>query len=214
MEPLHRIRVVLKLNKKKINVLLGQIWAIYTAMNANVAQFPNPVVALATFLGLYKAASAAQQLVQTKASGAVAARGPSIAALLVAAESLRAYVESLCANLTAEQAAALAAAAGMKIFETAVHNKPALQASYGSLSGDVVLIANALLLAGKGRGGRLFNWQWSADGGKTWVTIPPTTHADTAISGLTPLTVYLFRVAVSKGKTAGAFSQAVSLIVH
>jgi hypothetical protein len=82
MEPLHRIHVVLKLNKKKINILLGQIWAIYTAMNANSAQLPNPVVALATFLGLYQAAAVAQQLVQAKEPGAVAARGPRIAALL------------------------------------------------------------------------------------------------------------------------------------
>jgi hypothetical protein len=203
MEPLRRNRVVMKLDTRRINILLGQIWAIYTAMNANSAQFTNPVVALATFLGLYQAASAAQQLVQAKAPGAVAARGPRIAALLTAAESLRGYVETLCAALTAEQAAALAAAAGMKIAETPARNKPALQANRGSL-----------LLAGKGRGGRLFNWQYSADGGKTWVAAPSTTDADTSISGLTPLTAYLFRVSVGMGKTEGAWSQAVSLIVH
>jgi hypothetical protein len=214
MEPLRRNRVVMKLDTRRINILLGQIWAIYTAMNANHAQFPSPVVALATFLSLYQAAVVAQQLVQTKAPGAVAARGPSIAALLIAAESLRGYVETLCATLTLEQATALAAAAGMKIAGSPARNKPALQANRGSLSGNVVLIANALLLAGKGKGRRLFNWQYSADGGKTWVAVPSTTDADTSISGLTPLTAYLFRVSVGMGKTEGAWSQAVSLIVH
>jgi hypothetical protein len=102
----------------------------------------------------------------------------------------------------------------MKIAETPVRNKPALQANRGSLSGNVVLIANALLLAGKGKGRRLFNWQYSADGGKTWVAVPSTTDADTSISGLTPLTTYLFRVSIGMGKTEGAWSQIVSLIVH
>ena len=148
---LHKIRVILSLNKRNINILLGQLYAIYVAMNANEAQFPSPVVALATFFALWQAASAAQQLAQTKAPGAVAARGPEIAAVLNAAESLRAYVESLCVTLTSEQAAALAVAAGMRLAALPAHHKPALQANRGAVSGVVVLIANALLRVEPGR---------------------------------------------------------------
>ena len=151
---------------------------------------------------------------QAKQPGAAKARGAAFDALLTAAEQLRAYVEALCANLSVEQATALAAAAGMKIALSPIHSKPILQANRGSLSGNVVLIANALLLAGKGRGRKFFNWAWSADGGKTWVALPPTTDATTSVSGLTPLTTYLFRVSANTRKVEGAWSQAVSLIVH
>ena len=102
----------------------------------------------------------------------------------------------------------------MKIAVTPTRIKPELQAIRGSLSGNVILIANALLLAGKGRGRRLFNWAWSADGGKTWVALPSTTDATTSVSGLTPLTTYLFRASANTRKVEGAWSQAVSLIVH
>jgi hypothetical protein len=211
---MNHLRVVMKLKKNAFNILLGQLWAIYVAMDANQAQFPNPVVALATFLTLWQTASTAQKLAQTKEPGSAKARTAAFVPLLTAAESLRAYVEALCQSLNAEQAAALAAAAGMKIVASPSRSKPALQANRGSLSGVVVLIANALLLAGNGRGRKLFNWAWSADGGKTWVALPATTDAVTSVSGLTPLTTYLFRVSANTRKVAGAFSQAVSLIVH
>jgi|HubBroStandDraft_2_1064218.scaffolds.fasta_scaffold409531_2 hypothetical protein len=213
MKVLHKIRVILALNKKSINILLGQLYAIYVAWNANQGQFPNPVIAVAAYLALWQAASAAQQLVQAKAHGAVAARGPKVAAVLNAAEQFRAYVESLCVNLTSEQAAALAAAGGMQLAALPVHKKPALQANRGAVSGAVVLIANALLLAGGSRGRRCFNWQSSTDG-KNWVSLPSTPDAITTVSGLTPLTAYLFRVSVSTTKGEGAWSQAVSVVVH
>ena len=79
MNTLFHIRVVTKLKKNAANILLGQIWAIYTAMNANIAQFQNPVVTMAALLALWQAASAAQKLVQAKTHGARDSRTAAIA---------------------------------------------------------------------------------------------------------------------------------------
>ncbi len=172
------------------------------------------MIALAAYLGLWQAASAAQQVALTKAPGAAKERDAKVTLVVNAAKSLRAYVESLCVNLTAEQAAALAAAAGMRLAAIPVHNKPALQANRGPISGVVVLLANTLLLVGKTRARIFFSWACSADGGKTWTALPSTTDATTTVSGLTPMTTYLFRVCASTRKGQGAWSQAVSVVVH
>jgi hypothetical protein len=39
MQVLHKIRVILALHRKNINLLLGQLYAIYVAMSANASQF-------------------------------------------------------------------------------------------------------------------------------------------------------------------------------
>jgi hypothetical protein len=60
-----------------------------------------------------------------------------------------------------------------------------------------------------------FNWQWSADGGRTWNSVPPTPLASTEIPGLALLSTYSFRVSVTISKQpAGPWSDAVSLLVH
>jgi hypothetical protein len=102
----------------------------------------------------------------------------------------------------------------MRLAAIPVHNKPALQANRGPISGVVVLLANTLLLVGKTRARIFFSWACSADGGKTWTALPSTTDATTTVSGLTPMTTYLFRVCASTRKGQGAWSQAVSVVVH
>jgi hypothetical protein len=90
-----------------------------------------------------------------------------------------------------------------------------LEAKLGTASGSVVLRANETLLVGRGvRKRAAFNWQLSADGGKTWTNAPSTPLASTAIDGLTPLTTYAFRVCVTVSKATGEWSQAVTLLVH
>jgi hypothetical protein len=36
------------------------------------------------------------------------------------------------------------------------------------------------------KGAKANEWQYSLDGGKTWIDLPPTTKASTAIQNLTP----------------------------
>jgi hypothetical protein len=59
----------------------------------------------------------------------------------------------------------------------------------------------------------LFNWQYSVDGGKTFVSAPSTPLASTEIQGLPTMTTVMFRVSVLVSRTPGEWSQAVALFV-
>jgi hypothetical protein len=59
-----------------------------------------------------------------------------------------------------------------------------------------------------------YEWDYSTDGGKTWVLAPSTLQAKTTIAGLTPGATVLFRYrAVTKAGEAD-WSQPVSLLIQ
>ena len=124
------------------------------------------------------------------------------------------YVQSI-ADASPEQAIAIISAAAMAVGKTPTHGKPFLQAKPGGQPGAASLVANAGLLAGKRSSKKVtFNWQYSADAGKTWQQAPSTPLANTEIASLTPMTVYAFRVSVTVSKTVGEWSPAVNLLVR
>lgn len=210
----HRVRATLGINKKNIPAVLALAKAVYDGMLANPTLFPSPNPALAVLLALLTALDAAQRVVATRVQGAAALRDQKRDALITALESLRMYVQSLC-DANPEQAVALIKAAGMSVAQVTTHDKPVLQAKQGAAPGSVILVANETVLVGKGVHKKaLFNWQMSADGGKTWTALPPTPLATTEVAGLTSLATYAFRVSVTVGKVTGEWSQAVTVVVH
>ena len=129
------------------------------------------------------------------------------------AELLRAYVEQLC-NASPEQAATLAQAAAMDIASTPVRAKVPLRARQGAQPGMVILHASVALLA-TGKGGRYWCWEYSIDGGASWVVAPSTPGAKTTLSGLPVLKECQFRVAVNQSKTGqGPWTAPVPFLVH
>jgi hypothetical protein len=59
-----------------------------------------------------------------------------------------------------------------------------------------------------------YEWQYSNDGGKTWITAPVTLQAKTTIAGLVPGSTVQFKYrAVTKTGEAD-WSQPLSLLVH
>ena len=91
---------------------------------------------------------------------------------------------------------------------------PLLRARQGDHSGSVKLYASVALLV-TGKGGRFFNWEYSLDGGVTWVAAPSTPQSKTTISGLPTLKQVLFRTSVTLTKTGqGPWTDGVSFIVH
>jgi hypothetical protein len=50
--------------------------------------------------------------------------------------------------------------------------------------------------------------------GKVWTSVPSTPYAKTTITDLTALTTYLFRVSLTDKNGEGAWSQALSFLVH
>ena len=94
---------------------------------------------------------------------------------------LRAYVESI-ADGDPTNAAAIANSAGMEVRKTPlVTKKNAVNVKKAPLSGSIVVTAK---VGTKKK--QAHQWEYSIDGGKTWVDAPPTTQAKTTIIGLTP----------------------------
>jgi hypothetical protein len=214
MNPAHRVRAVLKLPKFKIATLLAVSKAMYNAFEANPSLLPQPNPPLATVQTQIQALDVAQQATSTRAKGTVATRNAKRDVLVTSLESWRTYVQTQC-DANPEQAEAIIAAAGMAVAKVPVHAKAVLAAKLGVASGSVTLEANATLLVGRGvKKHAAYSWQYSADGGKTWTNAPATPLASTTIEGLTPLTMYSFRVAATVSKTVGAWSQAVTVLVR
>jgi hypothetical protein len=87
-------------------------------------------------------------------------------------------------------------------------HKPMLAAVMGSAPLEVLLQAKA---AGKGAA---YDWEYSTNGGTTWVAMPMTNVAHTALPGATQGTTYLFRYCFTLKNVTSAWSQTVSLFVH
>ena len=211
---IHRLRAVLGLDKSNTLVLLAQAKAIHNALNANLTLFPALSPPLSTLAEQIDALDAAEQAVSTHTKGTAAVRDAKRDILIASLESIRAQVQVI-ADASPEQAAIIITAAGMKIASSPAHAKPLLAAKLGKQAGSVRLRANAsLLTAGKGSKKTSFNWQYSPDGGKTWISAASTPLATTIVEDLTPLTTYGFRVSVTDSDGPGEWSQAVNLLVQ
>ena len=192
--------------------------AMANSIQANIASFPALPITIAAYVALQTAFVLAQQVAtETKAKGSAKLRNLKAIALWNAMELIQKYIQGLANGLSAEAAASLIESGGLLVAKAAKHPKAALTAALTATQGNVLLEANRALLVGKddARKHVLFNWQWSGDGGKTWNSVASTPVATTVIPGLTPLTTYSFRVSVTVSKEpAGAWSQAISLLVH
>jgi hypothetical protein len=210
----HRVRAALGIDKRKISALLALAHAVYEGMLANPGLFPSPNPALPALLALIAALEAAEVTTRTRVRGAAAVRDARRDELCTALENERMYVQSLC-DASPEQALTLIKGAGMDAAKLGAQAKPVLHAKQGTQSGCVILVANETLLVGRGvHKKRLFNWQMSADGGKTWTLLPPTPLASTEVTGLTPGTTYAFRVSATVARMTGDWSQPVSIMVR
>ena len=77
----------------------------------------------------------------------------------------------------------------------------------GTVSGTVNIVAKAT------KGAKQNQWQYSLDGGKTWIDLPPTTKARTAVASLTPGTTVTVRQRVFTKAGVGDWGQPVSQFV-
>ena len=214
MSIIHRIRIILSIARNNSPALITQSKAIYAGFTTNVGLLPNPVPPPPVVLAQIQDFEVAQQATKTGTRGTVAVRNAKREVLVTSLESWRMCAQAQC-DANPEQAAAIAAAACMTVAKTPGPAKPLLGVKQLPQSGAVLLSANLGLLVGKGNHKRVtLNWQYSADGGKTWTSVPSTPLASTEIAGLTPLTTYLFRVSATVSKIVGEWSQAVSFLVR
>jgi hypothetical protein len=214
MSAVRTIRLVLKARKSNVPFFLVILQAMFTGLKNHPQLFVTTPIDLAIFLSQIQNLVALQQSVKGGPKGAAAARDTARDVCYASAETLRVYVQGLCANAP-EQSVTLAQAAGLQIQAASTRHKPALGVKQGAHPGEVLLSANAkVLVLNKGRAGRFFNWAYSING-TDWIAVTSTTKARTTLSGLPPLTLCSFRVSVTESKTGpGEWSQAVTFAVR
>jgi hypothetical protein len=200
----HRSIVRLKFPTKVLD-LIDLAKLIIQAMTGNAA-YPNPDPPLATIQAAIADLESAEAAVHTRARGAVATRNEKRAALIALLQQLKGYVQKV-ADVDREHAPSLIQSAGMSVKNMAVHPKRVFGVKRGKVSGSVALVTASA-------GNRAsYEWQISADGGKSWQLAPVTTQSRTTITGLQPGAMYAFRCRPVTGKGEGDWSQALSLVV-
>ncbi len=199
-----RVFVVRKL-PASIPLLIEYLRAILAAMTGN-AHFPTPNPPLATVTTAVGGLESAQAATKTRAPGSVPARDTAHSLVLVQARQLLGYVQ-LIADASPEQAAEIIESAGLKSRRSVTPTKPPFAVKPGPVSGSARLAVQAA-------GNRAaYDWEYSLDGGKTWVAVPTTLQAKTVITGLPVAASVMFRSrGVIKGGAAD-WSQPLSLLV-
>ena len=200
----NRVIAVLKL-PLSVPQLIKMAQAIIAALTGNLhIPTPNPPLPMLT--------TAVDKLVideaatKTRAAGTVATRDVSRTALVSLLHASKANVQQQ-ADLNPEQAAAIIASAAMGTRKATTRTKAPFVAKPGLVSGTVKLVVKAAAVRAS------YEWEWSADGGKTWTAVLPTLQAKTEIPGLPIATVAQFRYRATTKAGAGDWSQPTALLV-
>jgi hypothetical protein len=201
---IHRATVSLKLPAKVADFIAYGTGVVH-AMTNNPA-FPAPVPALSALSAALSELQAAETLALTKAKGAVAARDDKRAVVISLIQQLRGYVQAV-ADATPENGATIIQSGGFAVRKVAVRATRVFDAKPGLVSGS------AKLTAAVGARRASYDWEYSLDAGKTWVSAPSTLQAKTTITGLPVGTSVLFRYRSLTKTGEGDWSQGLALLV-
>jgi hypothetical protein len=202
---IHRATISLDIPAKIADVLLYA---------TNIAQkltgnpyFPTPTPTVAALTLAISDLHAAETAALSRTKGTATVRNDKRAVLVSLLQQLDGYVQSV-ADATPENGAAIIESAGLTVRKIPTPGKRAFAAKPGALSGQAKVTA---VSAGPRSS---YLWQYSTDGGKTWVLAPATTQGRTTITGLPAGTTVQFRyLAVTPKGGQGDWSPALSLLV-
>jgi hypothetical protein len=201
-----RTLAILKL-PKTVGALVTYAQNIVTRMTGN-ATFPSPVPALSVVTTATNELQNAETAALARTHGAVAIRNEKRTTLIALLQQLKAYVQSV-ADGNIENGASIIESAGIAVKKAAVRKPRVFDAVPGAVSGTVKLVAAS---AGPRSS---YEWQYSTDGGKTWVTAALSIQAKATVPGLTPgaSVQFRYRPVTAKGGE-GDWSQPVTLIIR
>jgi hypothetical protein len=178
---------------------------IVKAMTANPS-FPSPTPSLATVTQAIDDLQTAETAALARTKGAVATRNEKRIALVQLLQQLRTGIQTV-ADANPESAPSIIQSAGIAVRKTPVRAKRAFAAKPGNVSGTVKVVTNAVARRAS------YDWEYSADGGKTWTGVPSTLQARTTVSGLTPGATVMFRYRAVTKTGEGDWSQPTALLV-
>ena len=165
---------------------------ILKAMTGNPS-FASPSPTLAAVTQAVDDLRAAEAAALSRMKGAVQARNDKRAALVRLLQLLKAYIQSV-ADGNAETAATVITGAGVAVKKAPSRKPRVFSATEGAVSGAVKIATHS---AGPRTA---YEWQYSTDGGKTWIDLPGTIKASTTVGSLAAGTTAMFRYrTLSKG---------------
>jgi hypothetical protein len=150
--------------------------SVVTAMTNN-PNFTTPLPSLADVSAAIAALLTAETAALSRLKGTVVVRNDKKAALVTLLQELRNYVQKT-ADADQENGAAIIQSSGFPVRKTAVHKPRTFAAEPGPVSGSVVVTAQAAARRAS------YEWQYSTDGGKTWIEAAPSLKSRTTILGL------------------------------
>jgi len=201
---IHRATVSLNM-PSKVADFIAFVMGIVRSMTNNPA-FPAPVPSLAAFSAAVSELQAAETVALTKAVGTALARNDKRAIVVSLLLQLRGYVQSV-ADATPENGATIIASAGMPVRKATVRPARVFAAKPGPITGSVKL--TSAITAHRAS----YEWQYSTDGGKTWVGAPASLQAKTTVLNLPVGTTVMFRSKTVTKTGEGDWTQAIALLV-
>jgi hypothetical protein len=188
-----------------VSALVTYAKGMVKRMTANPS-FPSPTPTLAAVTTAIDDLQVAEAAALARTKGAVATRNDKRAALVLLLKQLRGSIQTT-ADASAENGAAIIESAGAAVRKTPTRRARAFAAKPGAVSGTAKVVAAA---AGRRAS---YEWHYSTDGGKTWITAPVTLQARTTIAGFAPGATVLFRYRPVTKAGEGDWSQPASLVI-
>jgi hypothetical protein len=197
---------VLKVHKLSVPALLVRARVVLGKMTGNT-WFPAPRPSLSVLAAAIDDLTEAATTATTRVMGSVAARHAKRMALEGVLEVLRVYVHSI-ARANPEYGPAIIESAGMDVKKTRGPGPRGFRAKPGRVSGSVSL---QVPQAGNRAS---YHWQYSVDGGVTWVRLPDTNTAHTTVTGLKPVSTVHFRYRTVVKNVTSDWSDKISILVR
>ena len=180
----HRNLASLKL-PRRISALIAYATGIVKGATNN-PNLPSPVPTVAALTQALTDLQNAETAALARTKGAVALRNEKRTTMISLLTQFRGYVQ-VQADANAENGASIIESAGMAVKKAANRAPRVFSAKPGTVSGEVLVIAPS---AGHRSS---YEWEYSIDGGTTWLTMPPTIQAKTSLVGLKPGTSVMFK---------------------
>ena len=202
---IHRATISLNVPAKIADVILYANNIVQKMTNN--PSFPTPTPSIAVLTAAVSDLHSAETAALSRAKGSATVRNDKLTTLVSLLQQLGGYVQGV-ADATPENGAAIIESAGLPVRKIPAPAKRAFAVKPGALSGQAKVTA---VSAGPRSS---YEWQYSTDGGKTWVFAPATTQGKTTITGLPAGTTVQFRyLAVTPKGGQGDWSPALSLLV-
>ena len=179
-----RAIAILKL-PRNVPALIAYAAQIVKSMTNN-AYFSNPSPTPAALQKAIDDLMAAQTAAQARTKGAAALRNEKKQTLVTLLEETRTYVQTT-ADANPENGTSIIESGGLTVKKPANRAPRIFAAKSGTVSGEVVVVAPS---AGHRSS---YEWEYSIDGGTTWLAMAPTMQAKTSLAGLKPGSSVMFK---------------------